>query len=120
EEFKTGLELLTTDKGGLTYQPVLGLHENVAEIDFSSMYPTIMATYNVSPETVGCACCSHVVPEIGTSICRRREGLVPKTLRPILQKRARYKELMKTAGSDEEREVYDGRQSALKWMLVTC
>ncbi|MDA2917476.1 DNA polymerase, partial [Nitrospinae bacterium AH_259_B05_G02_I21] len=120
EEFKTGLELLTTDKGGLTYQPVLGVHENVAEIDFSSMYPTIMATYNVSPETVGCACCTNLVPEIGCSICQKREGLVSKTLRPILDKRARYKELMKKARSQEEREVYDSRQSALKWMLVTC
>ncbi|MDA2915607.1 DNA polymerase, partial [Nitrospinae bacterium AH_259_B05_G02_I21] len=120
EEFKTGLELLTTDKGGLTYQPVLGVHENVAEIDFSSMYPTIMATYNVSPETVGCACCSHLVPEIGCSICQRREGLVSKTLRPILEKRARYKALMQEADSEEERGVYDQRQCAIKWMLVTC
>ncbi|MFQ5894162.1 MAG: DNA polymerase domain-containing protein, partial [Nitrospinota bacterium] len=120
EAFKTGLELLVTDKGGLTYQPVLGLHETVAEIDFSAMYPTIMATYNVSPETVGCACCGHVVPEIGSVICQRREGLVPKTLRPILVKRARYKALMAEATSDEARRVYDGRQSALKWMLVTC
>ena len=120
EEFKTGLELLTADKGGLTYQPVLGVHENVAEIDFSSMYPTIMATYNVSPETVGCACCRNVVPEINASTCQRREGLVPKTLRPILEKRARYKSLMQEAGSEEERGVYDRRQCAIKWMLVTC
>ena len=120
EEFKTGLELLTADKGGLTYQPVLGVHENVAEIDFSSMYPTIMATYNVSPETVGCACCRNAVPEINASTCQRREGLVPKTLRPILEKRARYKSLMQEAGSKKERGVYDRRQCAIKWMLVTC
>ena len=30
----------------------MGLHSQVAEVDFASMYPTIMATHNISPETV--------------------------------------------------------------------
>ena len=57
EHFKTAGELLTIDKGGLTFMPPIGLHTQVAEVDFASMYPTIMAIHNISPETVNCPCC---------------------------------------------------------------
>ena len=58
EGFKTAGQLLTIDKGGLSFMPPLGLYFNVAEVDFASMYPTIMARHNISPETVNCPCCA--------------------------------------------------------------
>ncbi|MFH1596751.1 MAG: DNA polymerase domain-containing protein, partial [Pseudomonadota bacterium] len=64
ERFKTAAELLTIDKGGLSFMPPVGLHFNVAEVDFASMYPTIMAVHNISPETVNCSCCAGAV-EVG-------------------------------------------------------
>jgi DNA polymerase-2 len=162
EHFKTAGELLTIDKGGLSFMPPIGLHTQVAEVDFASMYPTIMAIHNISPETVNCPCCagtievgdgargsgnsfpltggwegslrgdrglhlqknppvlpSTLVPETGYRLCRRREGLVPRTLRPILalreQLKARAREL-----APEAARPYKERQTALKWMLVTC
>jgi DNA polymerase-2 len=94
ERFKTAWDLLVSDKGGLVFQPRLGIFEDVAEIDFASMYPTIMATHNISPETVLCGCCENQkVPEAHYTICERREGIVPKTLRPILTRRAWLKKM---------------------------
>jgi len=61
ERFKSAGELLTVDKGGLVFMPPIGLFGNVAELDFASMYPTIMAIHNISPETVNCRCCRDVV-----------------------------------------------------------
>ena len=57
EAFKSALELLHTDQGGLVFAPIIGYHEQVGELDFSSMYPSIMVRFNVSPETVNCRCC---------------------------------------------------------------
>jgi DNA polymerase I len=37
--------------GGLVLTPKPGLHENIAVLDFKSMYPNIMMTYNLSPDT---------------------------------------------------------------------
>jgi DNA polymerase I len=37
--------------GGLVLAPKSGLHENIAVLDFKSMYPNIMITYNLSPDT---------------------------------------------------------------------
>jgi DNA polymerase elongation subunit (family B) len=150
ERFKTAWDLLIADKGGLVFQPRLGIFEEVAEIDFASMYPTMMAIHNISPETVLCGCCeNHRVPEAGYTICEKREGIVPKTLKPVLARRAwlkkKAKELeggrWKAEGEDnppsppfskgglggfgidflgKRKEIYNRKQTALKWMLVTC
>ncbi|MDQ7843072.1 MAG: DNA polymerase domain-containing protein [Armatimonadota bacterium] len=119
EAFKTGSQLLLTDKGGLTYQPLVGLYEQVGELDFSSMYPTLMATFNLSPETIGCRCCPDSrVPEIGYSVCRRRRGLVPRVLDHLLERRMYYKR-RRNESRGAQRALYHQRQTALKWCLVT-
>lgn len=119
EVFKTASQLIVTDKGGLTYQPLVGLYEQIGELDFSSMYPTIMARFNVSPETIGCACCPDSrVPEINYTVCRRRRGLVPQVLDHLLERRIYYKQRKQTT-TGSSRALYDQRQTALKWCLVT-
>ncbi|MBU6432647.1 MAG: hypothetical protein KJS98_04960 [Nitrospirae bacterium] len=122
EAFKSALELLQTDQGGLVFAPIIGYHEQVGELDFSSMYPSIMTRFNISPETVNCRCCraepAARVPEIGHHTCRHRRGLVPRTLAPLLDKRARYKRLLAAATQPAARVVLDQRQTALKWLLV--
>jgi DNA polymerase-2 len=123
EEFKSAATLLLADRGGLIFNPPLGFHENIAELDFVSMYPTIMVNKNVSPETVNCRCCHNTrVPELEYTICENREGIIPATLRPVVEKRAYYKAMKKKyKGKDEALfRRYDARQNALKWMLVSC
>ncbi|MGE0128978.1 MAG: DNA polymerase domain-containing protein [Blastocatellales bacterium] len=120
EKPKTALQLLTVDKGGLTYQPPIGEHKDIAEIDFASMYPSLMIARNISPETVLCSCCQNdAVPEAGYNICTKRRGLIPLVLQPLVERRKLYKQLMKTA-DERTRAIYDARRSAIKWMLVTC
>ncbi|MBK7258756.1 MAG: hypothetical protein IPI01_13360 [Ignavibacteriae bacterium] len=123
EDFKSADILLLADRGGLIFQPEMGYHEEVAEMDFVSMYPTIMVTHNVSPETVNCRCCKNsAVPELGYTICEKREGIVAATLRTVVRKRGIYKKEKKRlkALKDPRWTLYDHRQTALKWMLVTC
>ena len=122
EALKTGNDLLTADKGGLVYTFIAGLHEHVAELDFTAMYPSIMVNFNVSPETVGANCCEgEMIPELETHICRHRQGLVPETLAPLLEKRGQYKSLIRELPQDDPRvEAYRRRYSAHKWLLVTC
>jgi len=122
ESLKSGIDLLTADKGGLVYTPTPGLHQHVAELDFTAMYPSIMVHFNISPETVGATCCDGVpVPELGTPICRHRQGLVPETLAPLLEKRRRYKALVRALpAGDPRRQAFQRRYSAHKWLLVTC
>jgi DNA polymerase I len=123
EAFKSAYELLVGDRGGFVYEPRMGVHDWVGEVDFSSMYPSLMAKYNISAETVLCKCCPDSklrIPELGYHICERREGIVPKVLKLVIDKRLCYKRLMREARNKELKGVYDRRQGALKWILVTC
>jgi len=123
EEFKSASTLLLADRGGLIFQPPVGYHDDIAELDFISMYPSIMVNQNVSPETVNCRCCENTkVPELEYTICEKREGIIPATLRMVVEKRAYYKQKKKEfKGKDEALfHRYDRRQNSLKWMLVSC
>lgn len=123
ESFKSGWELLVADRGGFIFEPKLGLHTDVVEVDFTSMFPTLMLTRNISAETVLCRCCPDSklrVPELGYNICEKRRGIVPKTLDLLLRKRSKYKSLMREVVDKDLKRVYNMRQAALKWILVTC
>jgi DNA polymerase elongation subunit (family B) len=123
EAFKSAYELLVADRGGFVYEPKVGIHDDVGEVDFSSMYPVLMMNNNISAETVLCKCCPDSrlrIPELGYHVCERREGIVPKALRVALSKRLLYKRLKAEAKDQRLKEVYDKRQAALKWILVTC
>jgi DNA polymerase, archaea type len=123
EAFKSAYDLLVGDRGGFVYEPKVGAHDFVGEVDFSSMYPSIMANNNISAETVLCKCCPDSpmrIPELNYHICTKRKGIVPKTLRFVVDKRLYYKKMKKESPDPYLREVYDNRQIALKWILVTC
>ncbi|UCH31940.1 MAG: hypothetical protein JSV05_00630 [Candidatus Bathyarchaeota archaeon] len=123
ETFKSAYELLIGDRGGFVYEPRVGIHDNIGEVDFSSMYPSLMAKNNISAETVLCKCCPDAklrVPELGYNICANRVGIVPKILRFIIAKRLLYNRLKKEAHDQKLKEIYNKRQCALKWILVTC
>ena len=123
ETFKSASELLVADRGGFVFEPRVGAHDNVGEVDFSSMYPAIMANNNISAETVLCKCCPDSpirIPELNYNICNKRKGVVPKTVKLALDKRLYYKKMKDQSPDPHLREVYDKRQIALKWILVTC
>jgi DNA polymerase-2 len=122
EAFKSARQLISGDRGGLVSQPIVGLHQNVAEIDFVSMYPSIMVYFNISPETVGAASVNaHHIPDLGIPIDLTQEGFVPKTLKPLVEKRIALKAALKKLDPRDCRYAfYKGRIQALKWLLVVC
>ncbi len=112
ERPKTAFDLLRTDQGGMVYQPITGLHRDVGEIDFVSMYPSLMVRHNISPETMRP---DSLVPETETT------GLIPLTLKPLLQKRISLKaRLAEMPSWHPDYERGSARSSAHKWLLVTC
>jgi DNA polymerase I len=99
ESIRNISELKASDKGGMIFQPEPGVYEKVHQIDFTSLYPSIIVKYNLSPETL-----EH--PE--------RRGFLSTVLSSLLNLRIETKRLKKT------NKEYAGIDSILKWMLVTC
>jgi DNA polymerase-2 len=119
---KSAYNLLQADRGGMVFQPTVGLHSYVGEIDFISMYPSIMEHFNISPETVGKeGNNSTFVPELELTIDQDHRGLVPDTLKPLLEKRIQLKQALAGMDPRDARyQAYQARSSAHKWLLVTC
>ncbi|MFA6373368.1 MAG: type B DNA-directed DNA polymerase [Methanothrix sp.] len=99
EGLRTISELRACDKGGMIFQPEPGVYEKVHQIDFTSLYPSIIVKYNLSPETVR-------DPEL--------KGFLSTVISELLNLRIETKRLKKTIPD------YAGIDSILKWMLVTC
>ncbi len=112
ETWKRGVELFNADRGGLIYEPRTGFHTQVAEVDFTSMFPSIMVRHNISTETLFCRCCrQNRVPGLAMNICTKRRGIIPELLEPLIRQRLSYK------SKGDELSLH--KANALKGLLVT-
>ncbi|MBS7609645.1 hypothetical protein KEJ19_03620, partial [Candidatus Bathyarchaeota archaeon] len=104
----TAKDLAFKDRGGLILSPVLGLHENVAVLDFESMFPNIIVRYNISYETV--------TPE---GIDLSRKGFLGELTKEFLERRLHFKHMRKEFPQGSREWLWcEQRQSALKGILV--
>ena len=120
ERFKTMGQLHDADRGGHTLSPDVGLHEDVHELDFASLYPNIIRTRNVSPETIRCDCHdTDDVPELGYTVCET-DGYLPEVLGPLIDDRAAIKAEIRETDDPDRRAALQGKSDAIKWILVSC
>jgi len=126
EFYKPMGTLHDADRGGFIFAPEVGLHEDVHELDFSSLYPNIICTRNVSPDVIRCDCHSdrEDVPGLEYSICDDR-GYLVDVLQPIIDARDEIKtvirrEQQRDDPNEERLAELEGRSGALKWILVAC
>lgn len=92
------------DHGGLIFAPTVGLHENVAALDFESMFPQIILKHNISYENVRTG---------GES-----EGFLLDFTRDTLKRRLHFKHKRKELEGEPEKWFWcETRQQALKEIL---
>jgi DNA polymerase elongation subunit (family B) len=104
----TAREIHEKDKGGLLFSPVVGLHENVAELDFESMFPNIILRHNISYETV-----------TPTHVDKTRQGFLGAVVKTVLDRRLYFKHLRKKFPKRSKGYRWcNQRQKALKRVLV--
>jgi len=104
----TARDIVFRDRGGLLLAPEAGLHENVGELDFESMFPNIIERFNVSYETV--------TPE---AVDNSVKGFLGQLTKRFLDRRLYFKHLRKDyPRGSMERLWCEQRQIALKGILV--
>lgn len=104
--------LFERDKGGTVLQPEPGIYENVIEVDFSSMYPSIIVRYNLSPETIVNTGGTEL-PGTSYRVDTSTSGFLSEALEGLLKRRLTYKEVKGGNRTLQSRDI------ALKWMLLT-
>ena len=107
--------------GAIVLNPKPGLHENIAVLDFRSMYPNIMMKYNVSPDTYVEPEVEvdpedvYVAPEVGHRFLKKPDGFYREALRRLLEARAEVRQKLKGLNPESaEYRVLDARQRAIK------
>ncbi len=124
EQIKPFSQLVENDRGPFTYEPLIGFHSNVVELDFASMYPSIMEHYNLSPEKFHCKCCSALFStekspgrtlnpfrDTGYWFCQKSgKGIVPQVCKDFIFRRQAYKK--RTDSISKAKVAY------MKWLLV--
>jgi DNA polymerase, archaea type len=107
--------------GGLVLKPKPGLHEDIAVLDFKSMYPNLMIAYNLSPDTYLLpdqktpAGGFYEAPEVKHRFRKEPPGFYKEILTYLIGVRANIRSQMKNLGRDTvEFRVLDARQKAVK------
>ncbi|MBU0758308.1 MAG: hypothetical protein KKF44_09640 [Nanoarchaeota archaeon] len=104
--------LMKFDRVGHTFDSFTGLHHDVAEIDFSSLFPWIIFNYNISPETLlGGEGPYQDIPGLPLKISLKKKGIVPTAIKPLLDRRMHYKK--------NPTSLNKAKIQGLKWVLVT-
>jgi len=104
--------------GGFVKEPLPGIHEKIAILDFRSLYPSLIVSFNISPETLNCDCCEgngYKVVGLNYWFCQRKEGFIPSVIKELIEKRSQIKKKLKeTEKTSLEYKVLYNRQYALK------
>ena len=114
-------------KGATVLEPDKGLHTKGCTLilDFKSLYPSLIITYNLSPDTL----ITEESPELKDDEkhtsplddvfvdSKVHKGIIPRILEGLLEARANVKKMMREAKTDDEKAILDARQSALKILL---
>jgi DNA polymerase I len=107
--------------GAIVLKPEPGLHENIAVLDFKSMYPNIMITYNLSPDTYVPPkepippCGVYEAPEVKHRFRKEPTGFYKEVLSYLINVREEIRSRMKKISPESvEYRVLDARQKAVK------
>jgi DNA polymerase I len=107
--------------GAIVLRPEPGLHENIAVLDFNSMYPNIMMTYNLSPDTYVSPkqpippCGVYEAPEVKHRFRKEPPGFYKEVLSHLIKVRDGIRSKMNEFAPESVRyHVLDARQKAVK------
>ncbi|VVB70606.1 DNA polymerase [uncultured archaeon] len=108
-------------QGAYVKVPKPGVYENIAVLDFKSLYPSIIISYNIDPFTINCDCCtkeeSYISPT-GDRFCKKKKGIIPETLEKILNERIRVQgEMKKLDKESREYKLLWAEQWSLKILM---
>lgn len=90
-------------EGAFVFEPKPGLYDDVVVFDFRSLYPSIISSHNISPETINASCSDDdkvFFPDDSSKwVCKSGEGFVSGVIENIVRRRSEVKELIKKNSS---------------------
>ncbi|MCS7139956.1 MAG: DNA-directed DNA polymerase I [Candidatus Nezhaarchaeota archaeon] len=107
--------------GAIVLKPPAGIYFNVAVLDFTSLYPSIVKTWNLSYEIINCShpeCASNIIPSTPHKVCIKRRGLTSTLIGMLRDIRALwFKPMCKREQDPAKRSLYEVVEKSLKVIL---
>lgn len=117
--------------GAYVKDPIAGAYDWVVSLDLTSLYPSIVRMYNMSPETIfqqaqgnlnwmmsmkaldksiviGLADQNLAMAANGSTYRKDVVGILPKAMAMLFDERKRYKKMMLAKKSEKEKYIHDG------------
>lgn len=108
EQIRALEDVIEMDKAGMIISPEIGLHENVAVLDFNDEYANIITGHNISYENLS-----------GGSIANNQTALLPSIVQELVERRVNLKKLLNTHQPDSLPYANcEARIDVLKQILV--
>ena len=99
-------------RGAIVIKPPVGIFENVVDIDNKAEYPTVIRSFNLSPEK------KFKLNSDGTiTYDNTTRGIVPKLLDELVDIRDRLKQIIKETTDPEEKVILKKKERALKFLV---
>lgn len=110
--------------GGYVREPDVGLHENLVQFDFRSLYPSIIISKNISPDVLEFGEVDNIedyniAPEHEFKFKKEPIGFIPSVIAKILNERFKIKAAMKATDDPIEKRTLDVQQQAIKRLANT-
>ncbi len=104
-------------EGGYVMEPKIGLHKNTIVIDLNTIYPNLINSFNLSPET---RVEDGEINVNGIKFTKKFKGIVPSILDELGKLRTSFKSKMKELRYDDpEFKTWDMKQQAAKNLACT-
>ncbi len=112
------------NEGGYVKEPEIGLHENLVQFDFRSLYPSIIISKNISPDVLVIGDVENrqdynISPEHDLKFKKEPKGFIPSVIAKILNERFKIKKAMKASVDPTEKKTLDVQQQAIKRLANT-
>jgi len=113
-------------QGAIVLEPKPGIHDNVAVLDFTSMYPNLMILHNLSPDTYVDSnelpkCKVMIAPEVGFKFRKSPAGFYKIVLENLISIRSILKnKLSQIDPNSPEHRVLKEREKAIKVITNAC
>ncbi len=115
---QTGERMDDAVEGAFVFEPTPGLYKDIVVFDFRSLYPTIITSHNISPESLHCSCCKSIARVPGREefwFCTKDKKFLPHILEDLINKRAEIKkQIKKIKEKSAESTILESRSYALK------
>jgi DNA polymerase I len=127
--------------GGYVKEPEKGLHDNIVQFDFRSLYPSIIISKNISPDVLLKKLSNgkyvknivserikdgnsnidnfNVAPSYNHKFAKEPIGFIPSVIGNILSERIKIKKRIKNSKDETEKKALDVQQQALKRLANT-